>query len=174
MVAPLINSGHILNQKLADHTRTDTRTKPCMEAGTLPKNKCMLDYELCMTYKLIAHDLAIMTCSILIHLLFITCFSLVHHSFMTCSGLVSPHYLAVLGMCPSLQRSGSTLTQLARGLGSHPFRGTKYTIASLLAPACKMKPQIGFIYLDPSLIRNLAHLVSPSVALPAKLVMSVL
>ena len=36
-----------------------------------------------------------------------------------------------------------------------------------------MKPQIGFFFtelLGPSLIINLAHLVSPSVALPAELV----
>ena len=69
-VAPLINRGHILNQKLADHkrthahthTHTHTRTKPCMEAGTLPKkDECnfydfsgshlLISYQICLFFR---------------------------------------------------------------------------------------------------------------------------
>ena len=43
-MAPLIESGHFLNEKLADNKHTNKLTKPNMEAGTLPKNNLPFEF----------------------------------------------------------------------------------------------------------------------------------
>ena len=46
---------HRGHQKLADDTRTDTRTKPCMEAGTLPKNTHLSNFLIVNVKSSISH-----------------------------------------------------------------------------------------------------------------------